>query len=172
MMTYRINQISNLIVVLLLLAGLGISPAHAAPSDHFVTTWKTDNPGQSNDTSIMVPIYGGPYNVDWDNDGTFDEFGLYGNVTHDFGRAGTYTIRIDGSYTTIFFFDTGDKDKILSLDQWGTQTWTSMRMAFYGCSNLEVPATDTPDFSAVTDMDYMFALAPLANAWVVSSGLV
>ena len=126
MMTYRIKRILNLISVLCLLTGLGISSAQAAPSDHFVTTWKTDNPGQSNDTSITVHMVGSPYDVDWDNDGTFDEFGLSGSVTHDFGVAGTYTIRIDGSYSSIRFENAGDKDKIVSLDQWGTQTWTTM----------------------------------------------
>ena len=52
---------------------------------HFVTTWKTDNPGTSSDTSITIPTFGSGYNydVDWDNDGIFDEFGIMGNVTHD-----------------------------------------------------------------------------------------
>ena len=60
MMTYRIKRILNLTAVLFLLTGLGIGSAQAAPSDHFVTTWKTDNPGQSNNSSIIVPIFGGP----------------------------------------------------------------------------------------------------------------
>ena len=163
MMTYGIKRILNSIAVLCLLTGLGISSAQAASSDHFVTTWKTDNPGSSNDTSITVPMVGGPYDVDWNNDGTFDEFWLTGPVTHDFGRAGTYTIRIKGSYDSIAFANTGDKQKIVSLDQWGTQTWTTMYRAFTGCSNLEIPATDTPDFSAVTDMFAMFQWATAAN---------
>ena len=115
MMTFRVKRILNLFAVLFLLTGLGISPAQAALSDHFVTTWKTDNPGASNDTSITVPMVGGPYDVDWDNDGTFDEFWLTGPVTHDFGVAGTYTIRIKGSYSYISFSNGGDKDKIVSL---------------------------------------------------------
>ena len=162
MMTYRIKRILNLIAVLFLLAGLGIGSAQAAPSDHFVTTWKTDNPGDSNDTSILVPMVGGPYDVDWDNDGVLDEFSLTGAVTHDFGVAGTYTIRIVGSYRSINF-SFGDNDKIVSIDQWGTQTWTSMSFAFAGCSALEILAADTPDFSGTTDMPYMFFEAPLAN---------
>ena len=89
MMTYRIKRILNLTAVLFLLTGLGISSAQAAPSDHFVTTWKTDNPGSSNDTSITVPMVGGPYDVDWDNDGVLDEFWLTGPVTHDFSAVTT-----------------------------------------------------------------------------------
>ena len=173
MMTYRLKRIFYSIAVLCLLTGLSINQVHAAPSDDFVTTWKTDNPGSSNDTSITVPMVGGPYDVDWNNDGTFDEFWLTGPVTHDFGAPGTYTIRIKGSYDSISFANTGDKQKIVSLDQWGTQTWTTMYRAFTGCSNLEIPATDTPDFSAVTDMFAMFQWAIAANpntsGWDTSS---
>ncbi len=52
----------------------------------FITTWKTDNAGTSGSTSITIPTTGAGYNydVDWNNDGTFDEFGLTGSVTHDF----------------------------------------------------------------------------------------
>jgi len=137
--------------------------ALASPSDHFVTTWKTDKPGVSNATSIELPMVGGPYDVDWNNDGTFDEFGLYDRVTHDFGVADTYTIRIRGIYDSIRFGNGGDKEKILSLDQWGTNSWKSMAIAFYGARNLRVLAIDNPDFSAVTDMNSMFASARLAN---------
>ena len=128
------------------LMSIATSPLVAAPTDDFVTTWKTDNPGTSNPTSITVPMMGGPYDADWDNDGVFDQFGITDAVTHDFGVAGTYTIRIFGSYDSIRFADGGDKDKILSLDQWGTGSWSSMESAFRGVVNLLVPATDTPDF--------------------------
>jgi surface protein len=141
-------------------------------TDSFITTWKTDNPGTSNDTSIMVPMIGGPYDVDWDNDGVFDELGLTGTVTHDFGIANNYTIRIRGAYTSIKFVNSGDKDKILSVDQWGTGSWLTMESAFWGASNLQFPALDTPDFSAVVSMVYMFAKAPSADpdtsGWVTS----
>jgi len=147
--------------------------ALAAPADDFVTTWKTNNPGTSNSTSITVPMIGGPYDVDWNNDGVFDQFGITDSVTHDFGVAGTYKIRIFGSYESIRFADGGDKLKILSLDQWGTGSWTSMERAFLGAANLLVPATDTPIFSAVTNMNAMFWNAAQANpdtsSWNTSS---
>ena len=120
-------------------------------------------------------MIGGPYAVDWDNDGTFDEFGLANTSTHDYGVSGTYTIRIRGTYDAIRFDsssdyceaiqfdDGGDAKKILSLDQWGTQSWTSMMCAFVNAKNLTIPATDTPNFSAVTDMSAMFWVATSAN---------
>lgn len=90
--------------------------------DYFVTTWKTDNLGVSNDTSIQIPTIGGGYfyDVDWDNDDIFDEFGITGSITHDFGTIGVYTIQIRGDFPRIYFNNSGDKSKILSIDQWGT----------------------------------------------------
>ena len=129
----------------------------------FVSTWQTNNVGTSNATSITVPMVGGPYDVDWNNDGNFDEFNLAGPVTHDFGVAGTVTIGIQGSYDSIRFGGGGDRLKILSIHQWGTNPWTTMNGAFSGAGNLQIPALDTPDFSAVTDMSSMFANASLAN---------
>ncbi len=157
--TYRLirfNDFNTSALLVVILLCLVARTAHAGTTDDFVTTWKTDNPGTSNSTSITVPMVGGLYDVDWDNDEIFDEFGLTGSVTHDYGVTGTVTIRIQGSYDSISFNDGGDKAKILSIDQWGTQSWTSMNSAFYGAVNLQVPATDTPDFSAVTDMERMF----------------
>jgi surface protein len=128
-------------------------------SDAFITTWKTDNPGTSNATSITIPTTGAGYNydVDWDNDGIFDEFGIMGNVTHDFTSAGTYTIGIQGTFPAIFFDNSGDKSKILSVENWGTNPWTSMIDAFWGCNNLVINALDTPDLSGVIDTFEMFS---------------
>ena len=142
---------------------VAVSCVDDPPEGHFVTTWQTDNPGTSSDSSITVPMVGGPFDVDWNNDGTFDQLGITGPVTHDFGSPGTYTIRIRGNYDAIRFSNTGDKDKILSINQWGTRAWQSMEDAFSGASNLEVPATDTPDFSEVTSMSFMFNRATVAN---------
>ena len=43
--------------------------------NEFITTWKTDNPGGSNNSSITIPTFSGEtynYDVDWDNDGYVD----------------------------------------------------------------------------------------------------
>ena len=154
-------------------------------TDDFVTTWKTNNAGTSNSTSITIPTTGAGYSykVDWNNDGDFtdvntygggvDEATLYtGDVTFDFGVAGTYTIRITGDFPRIYFNNSGDKLKILDVDQWGNQVWTSMASAFSGAANLEVNATDSPDLSSVTDTSYMFQDAISFNqdisSWNVS----
>ncbi len=142
------------------------------PSSYFITTWKTDNlsTGSSNSTSITIPthpesVYA--YQVDWNNDGDFqdvDEKTIHtGSATHDFGTPGTYTIRIGGIFTRISFSDKGDKSKILRVDQWGDNKWVSMEKAFQGCNNLSGVATDAPDLTKVTDMSYMFDHATTFN---------
>jgi surface protein len=149
-----------------------------AQQDHFVTTWSTGNtlpPGSSGPTMIVIPTTGSgyDYDVDWDNDGVFDEFGITGNATHDFGVAGTYTIRITGSFPRIFFNNSGDTWKLISIDQWGNNPWTSMNGAFRGCRNPVINATDTPDLSNVTDMTRMFGSSNEFNSdigsWDVSN---
>ncbi|NND94766.1 MAG: BspA family leucine-rich repeat surface protein, partial [Flavobacteriales bacterium] len=148
----------------------------ASLTDHFVTTWKTDNQGNSSNTSITIPTKPSEtynYDVDWDNDGIFDELGITGDATHDFGVAGTYTVRIQGLFPRIYFASSGEQKKILSVDQWGTNTWNSFALAFYTCENLEILATDSPDLSQLTDMSFAFysclALNQSLANWDVSN---
>ena len=143
-----------------------IFSANAFSQNEFITTWQTDNPGTSNDTSITIPIFSGEtynYDVDWDNDGTFDELGITGSVTHDFTFAGTYTIRIQGTFPRIYFAYGGDVKKIISIDRWGAVAWTSMEYAFGGATNLVGNALDAPDLSGVTNMSNMFIGTSLFN---------
>ncbi|TRX58210.1 BspA family leucine-rich repeat surface protein [Fulvivirga sp. M361] len=130
----------------------------------FITTWQTDNPGTSNDNEITIPTTGGGYNytVDW-GDGTMDA-GVIGNITHTYAVPGTYTVAISGTFPRIFFNNGGDRQKILTVEQWGDISWTSMVAAFRGCTNLTVPAPDVPDLSGVTDMSSMFRGASAFNS--------
>lgn len=133
----------------------------------FITTWKTDNPGVSCNTCIKIPTYPGEtyiYSVDWNNDGVYDQTGITGSVTHNFGTAGTYTIRITGTFPRIYFNYGGDKLKIINIDLWGDIAWSSMANSFFGCNNLNCNATDAPNLSNVTDLSWMFADCPAFNA--------
>ncbi len=142
-------------------------------SGQFITTWKTDNPGTSNDNQITIPTVGFGYNyiVDW-GDGSSDT-GVIGNITHTYAVSGTYTVSISGIFSSIYFNNSGDKEKILTVEQWGEIAWTWFGRAFFGCSNLTVPATDAPDLTNVTDFTYMFRGASLFNQpidnWDVSN---
>jgi len=119
----------------------------------FVTVWKTDNPGTSNDDQITIP----PHSTDtydctvyW-GDGTstvWDDTGA--NIisaelnTHTYPAAGTYTVRIVGNFPQIYFDDGGDKLKILELRNWGDIGLISIDRAFLGCSNFVITAQDVP----------------------------
>ena len=124
----------------------------------FITVWKTDNPGSSNSTSIIIPANGLGYNydIDWNNDGIYDEFGLTGARSHNYGTAGTYTVLIKGTFPGTHFASGSDARKLLQVVQWGDIVWTSMNNAFNGCSNMEVTATDMPNIGGVTDMTGAF----------------
>ncbi len=133
----------------------------------FITTWNTAalSSGSSNSTSITIPTEGIGYNydVDWNNDGTYDEFGVTGSLTHDYGTAGTYSVAIRGTFPRIYFSNSGDKLKLVSIDQWGDIVWSSMGRAFFGCQNMVLNATDVPNTAAVTDMSFMFGLCQSFN---------
>jgi surface protein len=160
---FSVFSIRYLLFGLLLLSS-GIAHSQDRP---FITTWKTDNEGASNSTSIRIQTISGDvynYDVDWDNDGNYDQLGITGNVTHDFGTAGTYTIRIRGIFPGVTFISNpNDAKKLLDIVQWGDISWSSMRYAFPGASNLQISATDVPDISAVTDMTNMFSNCTILN---------
>lgn len=145
-----------------------ISFCHALSGQNaFSTSWKTDNPGTSNNQSITIPTFLGEtynYNIDWDNDGIYDEFGITGDVTHDFGSPGTYVVKIAGTFPRIYFNNSGDKDKLLSVNQWGDIAWSSMEGAFWGCSNFNLSAADVPDLSQVKSLANMFRQCTMLNA--------
>ena len=125
--------------------------------DAFITTWKTDNPGVSEDNQITIPTFPGEtynYSVDW-GDGTTDT-NIIGNITHTYTIPGTFQVEISGVFPRVYFHNEGDKEKILSVDQWGIINWSSMENAFSGCANLDVNTMDTPMLSNVSDIRYMF----------------
>ncbi|MDT0622607.1 BspA family leucine-rich repeat surface protein [Croceitalea vernalis] len=118
----------------------------------FVTTWQTTTANES----ITIPTTGSGYNysVDW-GDGNIDA-NQTGDTTHSYATAGTHTVSITGDFPRIYFNNAGDKDKILTVNQWGEIEWVNMQLAFYGCSNLDVKANDVPDFSGVISLANMF----------------
>jgi len=139
----------------------------------FVTTWKTDNPGITADNQIRIGTSGEGYNytVDW-GDGQTDN-NVAGDITHTYATAGTYTVSITGDFPRIIFGLDTDAEKLLSIEQWGSNQWQSMNNAFFGCRNLVGNARDVPDLSQVTDMSGMFlganAFNQDINTWDVSA---
>lgn len=130
----------------------------------FITTWKTDNPGISNNNQITIPTHALStynYTVDWGDLTTPTNH--TGNATHTYATAGTYTVSITGLFPRIFFGGISDEQKILTVEQWGDNQWTTMNAAFEDCINLQGNFTDSPDLSNVTNMSRMFTDASSFN---------
>ncbi|WP_431125646.1 BspA family leucine-rich repeat surface protein [Flagellimonas flava] len=123
----------------------------------FVTTWKTDNVGMSDDNQITIPTFAAEtynYTVDW-GDGTSDT-NVTGNITHTYAVPGIYTVSITGQFPRIFFQTSTDKEKIIEVNQWGDLEWKSMEQAFINCIKLDVLAIDAPDLSQTSHLGSMF----------------
>ncbi len=147
----------------------------------FTTTWNILSAGET----ITIPTTGEGYDftIDW-GDGTIDSFTDGDTFSHQYTDAGTYSIKIypnidlDGDgisktgFPQIYFNNGEEKNKIVSVDNWGDIIWSSMQSAFYGCSNLQINATDAPNLSELDDLSNMFRNCTALNAdlshWNVS----
>lgn len=151
----------------------------ASQSIPFTTTWSTT------DNEVTIPTFEGEtynYSVFWENlTNTGVNEGSANSQTGDYTISGmengsTYQISIYGTFPRIYFNNEGDKDKILTIEQWGTGSngmWTSMEDAFNGCSALTISTSNAPNLSSVTNMDRMFQEATSLNSdlsgWDVSN---
>ncbi len=137
-------------------------------SNKFITTWKIDS--FSNNKQVKIPIITAEadsfnnevydYNVDCDSDGVFEAEHQSEEYICNYNSLGTYTITITGQFPRTYFYytDRDNSKKLIAIEQWGTQKWSSMNQAFAYCNNLkDINAPDTPDLSMVTDMSYMFS---------------
>lgn len=139
-------------------SGLMFYPPKAAADvindTDFVFTVDTRKSG-SPDTQFVIPIRGGGYNytIDCNNDGTVEATAQTGSYTCGYATPGVYTIRIGGTFPEFYLNNSGDKLKMISIDQWGKNKWRSLVASFYGAANMDVKAIDTPDLSQ-TDSIY------------------
>ena len=142
----------------------------------FALTFRIANANES----ITIPVnafeYTYDYTVDW-GDGNTDS-NLTDNVTHTYASAGDYQVLISGTFPAIFFnFSSSEVDetrsRLISIDQWGTNQWQTMKGAFADCDQVTLKAVDNPDLSQVADISSMFRAAFLFNGnindWDVSN---
>jgi len=107
----------------------------------FTFTIKTDNAGVSSSNQFTVPTQSsGTYYsyVDWGDGSAVEVISTYNDArwTHTYSVAGTYTIKIYGTFIGLAFNNGGDKLKLLSITQWGIFRFLNNASIFYGCSNL------------------------------------
>ena len=138
---------------------------YTAPSaTSFKFSVKTDNSGTSGTNQFTIPTTGSGYNytvVTSEQNLT----GQTGDVTLTWSTPGTYDVEISGDFPRIYFNCSGDKLKMINIERWGSIAWSSFNFAFFGCENLDITATDSPDLSLVTDMSVSFnACTDLTNS--------
>lgn len=165
----------------LLLAGSLLTRSPAYGQQAFITTWETT----SSNESITIPTRGeenmSDYNmtIDW-GDGTSESIsGTDPDPSHTYSSAGTYTVKIRGTFPHLFldasFAGDGDPQnaqKLQTIEQWGDIGWESMNSAFEGAKNVTDNTTDVPDLSQVSSMRETFRDASVFNGdvtdWDVS----
>ncbi|KXJ99496.1 MAG: hypothetical protein UZ19_OD1000420 [Parcubacteria bacterium OLB19] len=185
------NHITNIFTIFFFILTLftltpNTTNAQSFTTNDFITTWDTENTGTSANNQITIPGTGAgySYSIYWESLSSSTATGTIATSTSasqtiTFPEPGEYKVAIKGTYPRLFFFNNGDKLKILTVEQWGSNLWTSMAGAFYGCANLTVPATDAPDLSGVTgttpSISSMFRGATSFNQsinhWVITSNI-
>ncbi len=150
------------LVAFLLLSTLAY--AQDSTTDHFVLKITTTAGTTASDVDFTFHTEDTNYDIDWDNDGTFEDIGVSGNQPHTFATAGEHTIRFR-NLNDIYINDQTGREKYTSIEQWGMAVWNAdMSGAFWGASNLTMKSNaGTPDMSAVTNMRNMFFVAKAFN---------
>ncbi len=149
-------------------AGVNINVENVAESlaedpASFVTTWKTDADGQE----IRIGTNGAytyDYQIDW-GDGTVEDIATADIQTHEYNKAGTYTVAIKGQFPAIINLGlpVDIKDRLIGIEQWGTGTWQTFEFGFIDCINMVYKAMDTPNLSQVVSTKSMFNHCKMFN---------
>lgn len=122
-------------------------------STDFIMTIDTTKAGSASNTFILKCGNYGVYSavIDW-GDGSTSDITTYNDadLTHVYSVSGVYTIKISGHLPWILFIGTGDKLKVMSIENWGLNEWESFDNSFFGCRNMVINAIDTPVLSNLT----------------------
>ncbi|MGC4129590.1 MAG: BspA family leucine-rich repeat surface protein [Bergeyella sp.] len=149
-----------------------------------ITKWNT-NINNDNSKEINIYITGSSYTYTYvkadDPSVTGSGNGNDGMTTITFPQVGEYVVSI---YPSAFFTFTfrfglgslGNNKKLAELSQWGDVSWNNdLSNMFTNCSNLQITATDIPNFPNVINMRYMFrgcsslTTIPNMNSWNISN---
>ena len=133
---------------------------------------------KTNAGAFEIPSDSTNYRYIWEEVGSESTNNSNGYLSADsayhliqFSQPGVYRIAIDPSSVSsgVNDFDhfsfgvsrSGDEQKMISIEQWGTTPWRSMSDFMYGASNFTgIIASDSPDFSSLTSLRAMFAYTP------------
>ena len=128
----------------------------------FRSTWRVEE-GSKTITLPLVDGYNYDFTVDWGDESPISKITSYDapEITHTYEDPGDYNLVIEGTLEAWSFNNTGDKDKILSVESFGDLGYKNLSGAFHGCANLS--SFEGGIISDVTDMSGMFSSATNAN---------
>jgi hypothetical protein len=90
-------------------------------------------------------------------DGTSDVKSNNINITHVYPSPGIYTIAVTGTWLNQNMNNIGDdNNKVIALNQWGTNQIDSANNMWFGCNNMIMEAKDNPDVSISTNFTNFF----------------
>jgi len=145
----------------------------AIVSPDFVIEVDTTQAGSASDTIILALTSSGTFDgtIDWGDSSTSDL--TYANREHTYASGGTYTITISGdTFEGWRVNNGGDKLKFIDVQNWGFFTFIQTTRHFYGCSNLDISATDAPIVATTTFQDTFRTCSALTScdfdSWDVS----
>ena len=129
----------------------------------FESIWDTTQTsgGSSLANQIQLPLEAsGTYNffIEW-GDGNSDTITVWNDplTLHTYITPGIYTIKIYGQIEGWRFNNTGDRQKILSIQSWGPLIIANTGQQFRGCSNLDLSSVqDILDLSTITFLGETF----------------
>ena len=149
------------------------------PKSWFTTVWDITKPTDrtnSPNTTIAFPGVGTNYRIDWEDVDNPTLAGHHGTVTVPLSSAtspyylavpsGITKVRIKAHKAGGTFYNfvqtyqnsnKPDSKRLIAVEQWGSNKWTSMYSAFYSCENMDVTATDVPDLSTCQYFNFMFS---------------
>ena len=141
---------------------------------NFISTWSVS----SGSFELPLKDYTN-ITIDW-GDGSAPTTHTGGAMqSHTYASTETYTISVtvndtDKDIGKIYVKNHVSRTLLRTIEQWGEGKWESFYQSYYDAANLTIPATDEPDLSLVTQMNYAFrnctSLVGLTfNDWDVSN---
>jgi len=145
----------------------GLNKGAFSTPDAFITTWRTTAVNET----LTIPYKTGGifynYEVELEDGRTWS--GQNASLTITFPTPGQHRIAITGIFPSIYFNNTGDREKIFYVNQWGTVIFRSFTRSFYGCTNLTILDPRSPVIAAGCPMGATFrnatALTSDLSAW-------
>jgi len=135
----------------------------------FISTFKIDKEKKLRISTNDLFKY--KFHINW-GDGSIDT-NVTKTITHQYEKEGTYTLNINGDYPHIYKICSKEQS-LLSIEQWGSEKWASMKESFKNCKDFSTINTNkAPNLSNVKSMYRMFYNAYKFNAnissWDVST---